>query len=284
MDMEIDDSDSDSPAPASLGTRQTARKSTSGRQAANQPPQPQQPRPQQVAKKRTSGIRRPSQGGRNESNVAMEGSLLARSRSRENNQDEQPGTSQSQSDRGRGQTKRRKIQEPKVKLPRPPRAATIEEPRPAPTNEGPRPGPPANGESGTRPPANGGPVARKATNERQRPPQVEQPRRNPGRPQLGRVPGESAFIEIRRIQRCIHPLIPKRPFQRLVREVTQDAVSSQGDEFRFQGTALEVLQAAAEQYLTEVFEQTNLLSIHAKRVTIQPKDVQLSKRMRFLPY
>jgi len=40
------------------------------------------------------------------------------------------------------------------------------------------------------------------------------------------------------------------------------------------------LQEAAEAYLVSLFEDTNLAAIHAKRVTIQPKDIQLARRLR----
>ena len=50
-------------------------------------------------------------------------------------------------------------------------------------------------------------------------------------------------------------------------------------EFRVQGVALEALQEAAEAYLIGLFEDTNLLDIHAKRVTIATKDMQLARRI-----
>ena len=40
------------------------------------------------------------------------------------------------------------------------------------------------------------------------------------------------------------------------------------------------LQEAAEAYLVVLFDDTNLCAIHAKRVTIRPKDMQLDKRIR----
>ena len=66
------------------------------------------------------------------------------------------------------------------------------------------------------------------------------------------------------------------PFQRLVREIAQDF---KGD-LRFQGSAVLALQEAAEAYLVGLFEDTNLCAIHAKRVTIMPKDIQLARRIR----
>ena len=71
-------------------------------------------------------------------------------------------------------------------------------------------------------------------------------------------------------------IIRKAPFQRLVREIAQDLMS----DLRFQSTAVLALQEAAEAYLTGLFEDTNLCALHAKRVTIMPKDIQLARRLR----
>lgn len=89
-------------------------------------------------------------------------------------------------------------------------------------------------------------------------------------------PGTVALREIRRYQKTTELLIRKLPFQRLVREVAQDYVT----DLRFQGSAVLALQEAAEAYLIGIFEETNLCAIHAKRVTIMPKDVQLARRIR----
>ena len=85
-----------------------------------------------------------------------------------------------------------------------------------------------------------------------------------------------ALREIRRYQKSGELLIRKLPFQRLVREIAQDFKS----DIRFQGSAVLGLQEAAEAYLVGLFEHTNLCSIHAKRVTIMPKDLQLARRIR----
>jgi histone H3 len=50
--------------------------------------------------------------------------------------------------------------------------------------------------------------------------------------------------------------------------------------FRFQSSAILALQEASESYLVGLFEDTNLCAIHAKRVTIMPKDMQLARRIR----
>ncbi|KAK1330820.1 hypothetical protein QTO34_008758 [Cnephaeus nilssonii] len=71
-------------------------------------------------------------------------------------------------------------------------------------------------------------------------------------------------------------LIRKLPFQRLVREIAQDFKT----DLRFQSAAIGALQEASEAYLVGLFEDTNLCAIHAKRVTIMPKDIQLARRIR----
>ena len=89
-------------------------------------------------------------------------------------------------------------------------------------------------------------------------------------------PGTVALREIRRYQKSTELLIRKLPFQRLVREIAQDFKT----DLRFQGSAVLALQEAAESYLVGLFEDTNLCAIHAKRVTIMPKDIQLARRIR----
>ena len=89
-------------------------------------------------------------------------------------------------------------------------------------------------------------------------------------------PGTVALREIRRFQKSTDLLIRKAPFQRLVREIAQDMKR----DVRFQSTAVLALQEASEAYLVGLFEDTNLCAIHAKRVTIMPKDIQLARRIR----
>ncbi|CAL8316403.1 unnamed protein product [Arctogadus glacialis] len=87
-------------------------------------------------------------------------------------------------------------------------------------------------------------------------------------------PGTVALREIRRYQKSTELLIRKLPFQRLVREIAQDFKT----DLRFQSSAVMALQEASEAYLVGLFEDTNLCAIHAKRVTIMPKDIQLARR------
>ena len=89
-------------------------------------------------------------------------------------------------------------------------------------------------------------------------------------------PGTVALREIRRYQKSTDLLLKKAPFQRLVREVAQDFKT----DLRFQSSAVMALQEASEAFLIGLFEDTNLCAIHARRVTIMPKDMQLARRIR----
>jgi histone H3 len=89
-------------------------------------------------------------------------------------------------------------------------------------------------------------------------------------------PGTVALREIRKYQKSTDLLIRKLPFQRLVREI---ASGFRGD-LRFQSSAIAALQEASEAYLVGLFEDTNLCAIHANRVTIMERDVQLAQRIR----
>ncbi|TNV74307.1 hypothetical protein FGO68_gene14320 [Halteria grandinella] len=89
-------------------------------------------------------------------------------------------------------------------------------------------------------------------------------------------PGTVALREIRKYQKSTELLIRKLPFQRLVREIAADYKS----DLRFQSSAVGAIQEACEAYMVGVFEDTNLCAIHAGRVTIMPKDIQLARRIR----
>ena len=96
-------------------------------------------------------------------------------------------------------------------------------------------------------------------------------------------PGTVALKQIRRYQKSTELLIRKLPFQRLVREIAGDSDvirSPLCSKVRFQSAAIMALQEASEAYLVGLFEDSNLCAIHAKRVTIMPKDIQLARRIR----
>jgi histone H3 len=115
-------------------------------------------------------------------------------------------------------------------------------------------------------------------------------------------PGTVALRQIRQYQKSTALLLRKRPFHRLCQELA----TSFKTEIRFEGKAIFALQEATEAYvvvrtisghacvaypslchhyfddllLQGVFEDANLAAIHSKRVTIQPKDIQLARRIR----
>ena len=89
-------------------------------------------------------------------------------------------------------------------------------------------------------------------------------------------PGTVALREIRKYQKSTELLIRKSAFARLVREIAQEYKN----ELRFRAAALLAIQEAAEAYVTELFQDTNLCAIHSKSISIRPKDMQLARRLR----
>ncbi|KAE9373108.1 histone-fold-containing protein [Stipitochalara longipes BDJ] len=90
-------------------------------------------------------------------------------------------------------------------------------------------------------------------------------------------PGTKTLLEIRRYQNTAELLIPKAQFLRLIKEIVADIG---GEGMRIEASAAEALQESAEALLFTEFELSNLGAIHAKRVTIQVKDMKLVQKMR----
>ena len=89
-------------------------------------------------------------------------------------------------------------------------------------------------------------------------------------------PGTVALREIRKFQRSTDLVLLKLPFARLCREILRDVHS----QMRVSPVAFAALQEACEAYIVQLYEDSNLLAIHGKRVTIMPKDMQLARRIR----
>jgi histone H3 len=89
-------------------------------------------------------------------------------------------------------------------------------------------------------------------------------------------PGTVTIREIHKYQKNTDLLIRKAPFQRLVKEIATDFKS----DLQMQSTALLALQEASEAYLVCLFEDSNDCAIHAKHVTIMPKDIRLAQCIR----
>ena len=97
---------------------------------------------------------------------------------------------------------------------------------------------------------------------------IKKPRRNKA--------GTVAMREIRKLQKTTELLISKRGLAELAREISQEFKT----DLRWQGSAFLALQESGEAYTISVLEDANLSAIHAKRVTVMPKDIQLAQRIR----
>ena len=96
-----------------------------------------------------------------------------------------------------------------------------------------------------------------------------EPQRKKPRPYRLR-PGTKALREVRKLQKTTHMVIPRIPFERIVREVLQDFSSNK----RLSSGSIQALQEAAETYLTEMLREGNNYAIHAKRTTVSIADLQ----------
>jgi histone H3 len=89
-------------------------------------------------------------------------------------------------------------------------------------------------------------------------------------------PGTVALRDIRKYQKSTKLLLRRLPFSRLVREICQERKT----DLRWQATAMLAIQEAAEAYIVGLMEDANLCVLHAKRVTLMPKDIHLARRIR----
>ncbi|KAL5550076.1 hypothetical protein UlMin_000252, partial [Ulmus minor] len=89
-------------------------------------------------------------------------------------------------------------------------------------------------------------------------------------------PGTVALREIRRLQKSVDLIIPAAPFMRTVKEISYQLSP---DVTRWTAEALVALQEAAEDFLVVLFSDSMLCAIHAKRVTLMRKDLELARRL-----
>ena len=87
-------------------------------------------------------------------------------------------------------------------------------------------------------------------------------------------PGTAALREIWQFQKSTELLIQKLPFLQLVHEIALEVGKY---DLHFQGSAIICLQEAAKAYIVSLMEDANLCTIHAKRVTIMPKGIQIAR-------
>lgn len=105
----------------------------------------------------------------------------------------------------------------------------------------------------------------------------QSPKQQSSEPKRRYRPGQKALKEIRFYQRNTDLLIRKLPFARLVKEIQSYFYRK---EYRWQAEAILALQEAAEAHLVGLFEDAYLCAIHAKRVTLMVRDMQLARRIR----
>ena len=80
-------------------------------------------------------------------------------------------------------------------------------------------------------------------------------------------------------QRSVDTLIPRAPFMRLVRELSQDV--SPG--IRYTRAAIDALQEASEAHLVKMFEDDSDIATHNGRVTVLPRDEKLRQKIASKP-
>lgn len=91
---------------------------------------------------------------------------------------------------------------------------------------------------------------------------------------------QQAMQEIKKYQRTTHLLLPKQPFSRLVKEICDEHFTRPGETMRWAQQAMAAVQESAEAYLVHLFEDSLLCALHAKRVTLTKRDIQLARRIR----
>ncbi|XP_054133665.1 histone H3-like centromeric protein A [Melozone crissalis] len=94
----------------------------------------------------------------------------------------------------------------------------------------------------------------------------------------GCCPGQQALQEICKYQSSTRLLLRSGPFSRLVRELC--LLFTRGVDYHWQSMALLALQEAAEAFMVRLLEDAYLCSLHARRVTLIPQDLQLARRLR----
>ncbi|CAJ1340684.1 unnamed protein product [Effrenium voratum] len=92
---------------------------------------------------------------------------------------------------------------------------------------------------------------------------------------MGHRPLEREILKLQRDHNYLS--IPKAAFARLVKEIQSSFAE---EPLRFSSEALELLQAATEEYLMYLFADGYLATAHRRRVTLSSEDVRLVRRLR----
>ncbi|XP_017405365.1 histone H3-like centromeric protein cnp1 isoform X2 [Vigna angularis] len=134
----------------------------------------------------------------------------------------------------------------------------------------------AKSASTSTPPSQQSPVTRSNSRAQQKEPQAAAAPQTQGKMKKRSKPGTAALREIRRFQRSCELLIPAAPFIRCVKQITHQFSTEVS---RWTPEAVIALQEAAEECLVHLFEDGMLCAIHARRVTLMTKDIQLARRL-----
>ena len=95
-------------------------------------------------------------------------------------------------------------------------------------------------------------------------------------------PGTVALREIRKYQRNTDLLIRKAPVKRVCKSLLEQMYDVGAFPYgvKIGKETYNALQEATEAYMTHLYEDTNLEAIHAKRITVNPNDIQIARRIR----
>ena len=95
-------------------------------------------------------------------------------------------------------------------------------------------------------------------------------------------PGTVALREIRRYQRGYNTLIPRAAIKRLLKRLCNDHIlpGTCPNGVRRTDASITAMHEMIESYLISVMQDSLLNTLHAKRVTTTPKDIQLARRVR----
>jgi histone H3/H4 len=96
--------------------------------------------------------------------------------------------------------------------------------------------------------------------------------------------GVAVLEAISKLWKSVHLLISRRAFKRIITNIVREGHKQRNKRgqnvIKFKPMAVMALQEATEAYITRLFEDTELLAVHARRMTIEDKDMTLACRLR----
>ncbi|MCO5559895.1 hypothetical protein L7F22_013499 [Adiantum nelumboides] len=88
---------------------------------------------------------------------------------------------------------------------------------------------------------------------------------------------KSVLLELKKLQKHVSLAIPKLPFQRLVRDICEQ----NNLQFRWSRSGLGCLHEVTEDFLIEFFQDSYVMTAHAHRSTLMPRDFNSLRLLRF---